>query len=508
MKKILLSMILLFTFAAGMTQNVPRKLVVTEVATATWCEYCPGAAMGVEDMLENGDSVAVIENHDDDNYSNQYSNARMALYNVTGLPTATFDGVLGVVGGNHTTSMYSYYQPLYLQRIVQSSPVSIGMTFTHSGLNYTATIALTKSGTITGSDLRLFFTVTESHIAISWQGQSEINFVDRLMVPDQNGTTISFSNSNTVTTVLNFQMDPSWNLENCEFVAFFQNYTSGQGTIPGSSLNKYEIYQGIKLPVTPLTAAFTSDTTTIDKNGVVNFTNLSYGGFMFVPTTYQWSFPGATPDTSTAENPSATYTQCGPHNVQLIVNAGGLTDTIVKPNYIYVGPYTKIFPIPGDTVCAQESITLNATNPNAASYLWSPGGQTTSMITVDTNGIGAGAHTYSVTITSVTGCTNSNSNTVVFLICTGISDKTNKIDASIFPNPNNGSFMLRLTGGKNELVDLKIMNSLGSAIYSEHNIRILDNAVKNFNLNDVSPGVYYISIQNRDEKIVRKIIIN
>ncbi len=507
MKKYSLSLMLLLAFTAGITQNVQRHLVVVEDATATWCTYCPGAAMGVDDMLENGDSVAVIENHNTDSYTNQYSNARNSLYNVTGLPTVTFDGVLGVVGGNHTTSMFPSYQPLYTQRIAQSSPVSMSMTLTHSGLNYTATITTIKSGTITATSLKLFLTVTESHIIQSWEGLSELNFVDRLMVPDQNGTNISFSSGNTVTTVLNFAMSSSWNLNNCECVAFLQNYDAGQGSIPGSTLNKYEIFQGIKVPVTPLTADFTADTTTVDKNGVVNFTNLTVGGFMFVPTSYQWSLPGATPDTSSAKNPSPTYTQCGSHNVQLIVNAGVLSDTMLKPNYIFVGPYAKIFPIPGDTVCAPASITLNATIPGAASYLWSPGGKTTSMITIDTNGIGAGAHTYTVTIISVGGCSNSTSNTVDFLICTGVDTKTYEIDASIYPNPNNGTFMLELKGGNKEMIDLKIINSLGSTIFTESNLRITDNPLQPINLTNVSPGVYYMIIQSGDNKIVRKILI-
>jgi len=508
MKHYFLLFTLLLASSAVMTQNVHRNIVVAEVATATWCEYCPGAAMGVEDMLENGDSVAVIENHNTDSFANQYSNSRNTLYNVSGLPTATFDGVLGVVGGNHSSSMFPSYQPLYIQRMAQSSPVTIGMNVTHSGLNYTATIILTKSGSMTATTLQLFFTVTESHIAESWEGQTELNFVNRLMVPDQNGTSISFASGNTVTTVLNFTMNSSWNLANCEFISFLQNYTSGQGNISGTSLNKYETFQGIKLPVTPLTADFTSDTTNVDKNGVINFTNTSYGGFMFVPTTYQWSFPGGTPDTSSAQNPSITYTQCGTYNVQLIVKAGGLTDTIMRPNYIFIGPYAKIFPIPGDTVCAPASITLNATNPNAASYLWSPGGQTTPMITIDTIGIGAGAHTYTVTINSTTGCSNSSSKTIVFLICTGINDQTHVMDATIIPNPNDGHFMLKLNGFSNDLVDLKIMNSLGNTIYTEHNMRIMDNTMKNISLNDVPTGVYYLLIQDGDKKIVRKILVN
>ena len=37
-----------------MAQAVPREMVVMEIGTGTWCTYCPGAAMGADDLLENG----------------------------------------------------------------------------------------------------------------------------------------------------------------------------------------------------------------------------------------------------------------------------------------------------------------------------------------------------------------------------------------------------------------------------------------------------------------------
>ncbi|HOH47413.1 MAG TPA: hypothetical protein PLX59_06185, partial [Candidatus Cloacimonadota bacterium] len=49
---------------------VPRELVVVEVGTGTWCGYCPGAAMGCHDLLENGHAVAVVKNHNGDSYAN------------------------------------------------------------------------------------------------------------------------------------------------------------------------------------------------------------------------------------------------------------------------------------------------------------------------------------------------------------------------------------------------------------------------------------------------------
>lgn len=117
MKKILLSLVMIIAVTLAFGQTVPREMVALEIGTGTWCTYCPGAAMGADDLLANGKFVAVVENHNGDPFANNYSNARNSYYNITGYPTARFDGVLSVVGGSHSSSMYNSYLPKYNQRI-------------------------------------------------------------------------------------------------------------------------------------------------------------------------------------------------------------------------------------------------------------------------------------------------------------------------------------------------------------------------------------------------------
>ena len=74
MKKILLTLV--FTSVLLFIWAVPRNLVVVEIATGTWCPYCPGAAMGADDLIDAGQPVAIVENHNGDTFANVYSNAR------------------------------------------------------------------------------------------------------------------------------------------------------------------------------------------------------------------------------------------------------------------------------------------------------------------------------------------------------------------------------------------------------------------------------------------------
>jgi len=291
MKKLFLSIIMLLSFSALIAQNVPRTMVAVEDGTGTWCQYCPGAAMGCDDLLSNGCLVAVVANHNGDSYANTYSNARNTMWNITGFPSVSFDGTLGVVGGNHTTSMYSSYLPKYNQSIAVTSPVAMSWTISNTGLDYTVVVTLTKVGTITSTSNVLYFFVTQSHITQNWQGQNHLEHVNRLMSPSQTGTPIDFTSGDTQVVTLNFTMAASWPIADCEFIAMLQNKDAGQGNIPGggsSPIKKWVVYQCIKRAVIDLYVDFTASQTTIPKDGSVTFTNNTSGGYIGTNETYQW----------------------------------------------------------------------------------------------------------------------------------------------------------------------------------------------------------------------------
>jgi len=50
------------------TYTTPKDQIVLEIGTGTWCVYCPGAAMGAHDLIENGHNVSVIKYHSGDSY--------------------------------------------------------------------------------------------------------------------------------------------------------------------------------------------------------------------------------------------------------------------------------------------------------------------------------------------------------------------------------------------------------------------------------------------------------
>ncbi|RKY97245.1 MAG: hypothetical protein DRQ13_04905 [Ignavibacteriae bacterium] len=244
------------------TYTTLREMVLLEIGTGTWCTYCPGAAMGADDLVENGHSVAVVEYHNGDNFTNSYSDARNTYYGISGFPTAIFGGVDYFVGGDHNISMYDNYLPIFEGRKAINCAFDVGIFGTSAAQDYELTIQLEKQASIPADwdNLVLHVALTESHIPFNWQGQTEVSFVERLMMPDELGTMVDLMNNSNISVDLNFSLDPTWVTDECELVAFIQN------------LNNKEILQGSKvklLDLMPVPVELTTFTASTNKSGIV-----------------------------------------------------------------------------------------------------------------------------------------------------------------------------------------------------------------------------------------------
>lgn len=376
MRKLSLLIFAFSLFSWTIAQQVPRQMVVLEIGTGTWCQYCPGAAMGADDLIANGYNVAVVEYHNGDSYTNTASDARNSYYNLTGYPTANFDGTLTEVGGSHTVSKYPDYIPLVDARNAVLSSFTVGVTGTSSGNDYNVTLNINKVADYSGTNLVVHLVLTESEISQSWQGMTELNYVERLMAPDHNGTPISFANGNFQFINLAFTKDPAWVAANCELVAFIQDNTTK------------EILQGSKVPLTalpaPLPVNFTANQTTFCGPETISFTDQSTGA-----TNWSWEFPGGNPTTSTLQNPSVTYSTPGNYDVILTAWNSSQGNKEVKSDFIHV---TAAPPAAG-TIFGSTGMCQNSPNSSysvsaintASTYEWVLTPATAGTLTPGTN---------------------------------------------------------------------------------------------------------------------------
>ena len=214
----------------------------------------------------------------------------------------------------------------------------------------------------------------------------------------------------------------------------YANFTPDQKTriqacfAPGGPL--YQLGQSTACGnVTQLSANFVGNPVSVPVGGTVNFTDLSTGN----PTSWQWTFTGGTPATSTQQNPTGIqYNTVGTYSVKLKVSNANSSDSITKVNYIevydpnavnadFVGNPTTV--LAGGTV---QFTDLSTNNPTSWSWTFPGGTPATStiknpIVTYNTPG------TYNVTLTA------SNGNT------TDTEIKTNYItvlDPSSAPNAN------------------------------------------------------------------------
>lgn len=120
-------------------------------------------------------------------------------------------------------------------------------------------------------------------------------------------------------------------------------------------------------------ANFTASSTAMPAGCGINFTDLSFG----FPTSWQWNFTGATPSTSTQQNPqNINYPAPGSYDVSLIISNSQGSDTLLMPGYITISG--AIMPLPGFTAsdsifCSGPAVVVftDTSTYCPTSWLWS-----------------------------------------------------------------------------------------------------------------------------------------
>lgn len=343
----------------------------------------------------------------------------------------------------------------------------------------------------------------------------------------------------------------------------------------------------VEILTPPLIADFTATNNTPCMGTSINFFDESSGN----PTAWLWEFPGATPATSTLQNPvNILYSSPGWFDVTLTVMNAFSMVTLTKANFIHVGtipqapatptgpdtvccntvsqyttngsssatsfiwnlwppeagsvagawitgtvdwndtysglawlkvkeitacgegPYSDsiqigVFPAPDTflgsdtTLCPWESVILDAGNPGCT-FLWS-NGASTQTIQVDTSGFGIGIHPIWVTVADSMGCSDSDTVVVTIDACSGISKQTNDPGFLVYPNPNSGSFTIRITIPSE--VEWTVTNLQGTAV--QHGVIPAGQQTCRLVLSEMAHGVYLLYLSSPKHMCIQKLII-
>ncbi len=287
-------------------------------------------------------------------------------------------------------------------------------------------------------------------------------------------------------------------------------------------------------PGSCMVANFSASMTDVALGQSINFTDGSFGDVV----SWNWTFEGGTPATSTQQNPSnIIYSENGDYSVSLTISdAQGNTETLTRENYIHVreaynmqngtietcnalfydnggpnGNYSnnkeyKLTFKPATDESILEAIFEEFSLESDYDYLYIYDGTSTNATLIGqysgTNSPGIitatnaeGALTFR--FTSDYGVNEPGWKATVK--CVGDwSVPESKGDACVYPNPNNGRFNIKMTGE----VSYTLFNSIGQKVMSGN---FTDET--QIDAESLSQGIYFLQLNSGNGNMVEKLII-
>lgn len=157
-----------------------------------------------------------------------------------------------------------------------------------------------------------------------------------------------------------------------------------------------------------------------------------------------------------------------------------------------------------DTVKYTHSTTLDAGN-GFASYLWSNGWTSQSLVFGGSTLNNNANNTYSIIVTDANGCYGYDTITFFVIDDTGLGEIALDAKVGVTPNPNNGKFQLTIDGYSGSL-NMSIIDLSGKVIYSE-DLNVNGSFSKDFEMNSIAKGVYYVKLSSPNGVKVGKLIV-
>ena len=147
---------------------------------------------------------------------------------------------------------------------------------------------------------------------------------------------------------------------------------------------------------------------------------------------------------------------------------------------------------------------LNAGN-EGSQFMWSTG-ETTQTIELDTVGFGYGEREVFVDVTNENGCMSSDTINIEFVNCTAIEELENTVDVTVYPNPSNGVYQLKLNSKESITVDIMVFSSNGQLVYKKADANLLGEQVIKIDISNYAKGVYQLMIQGENGMINKQLV--
>ncbi|MBA3663655.1 MAG: T9SS type A sorting domain-containing protein [Bacteroidetes bacterium] len=358
---------------------------------------------------------------------------------------------------NSGTATYSWTPSTFLSSTSVSNPTAINVTSatvysvtaTLGGCSKTATIGLNTGTSPTVNVVATPSTLCNGSgsVSISANGASSYSW-------NTGASTSSISVSPTVTTVY---------------------------TVVGTNSTGCSSTKTVSVPVgTGPTVTIAAGTGTVCSGGS---TGLTASG----AATYTWntgsnaSAIAVTPSTTTTYSVSGSNGGCaGTGTVTIFVNSLPTVNiSAAQPTVCTNGPTVALSGSPSGGVYTGPNVSQGFFTPGATAGTFNPG--------------------YAVSST-VTGCSNSATTTIVVSICTGVNERSVLNGLSVYPNPTQGELTIQLSNGA--LKDVEVLDLTGRIILSNSSSK--DKIT--LNISNLANGIYFVKIQSNNAVEIIKVV--
>ena len=197
-------------------------------------------------------------------------------------------------------------------------------------------------------------------------------------------------------------------------------------------------------------------------------------------------------------------------SVKLRLKANGTYGCYASSLHLAIAsiPVPHLTILPNDTVCGGQSVHLFTDTIPGGHYLWTPGGFTAPEITVDTSLTGGfGSRWFRIRITNSSNCSSADSLRVTFKDCSGIGETETGPRYELYPNPNDGTFTLKIRNHAPGLMTIRLQNALDLLIFEDKNVEVSGAFIRTYKLKILPPGIYILTIQDNEGKSNIKMIV-
>lgn len=207
--------------------------------------------------------------------------------------------------------------------------------------------------------------------------------------------------------------------------------------------------------------------------------------------TWNWTFPGGDPTSSTEQNPMVTYGQPGTYTVNLeVIDGQGNPFGLTQTDFIEVIPYpTAGFAL--DIVA--DSVFFTNTSTEAISYHWDFGDGTTSTEESPVHAYDSSGQ-YQVILTATNECTSVSFVQNVSVVITNTVEVTdNQLIVSAYPNPFRQEVIIETSFEPATKAVITVMNAQGQRVSTQ-----IMTSNRMTLVADWPTGVYFLTVNEQN----------